>query len=75
MTRSSRKLGKNLIKNGRVTYTSADKDTNVVLLNSKTYTEANGRSFWYGFRPNQDEFLFRSSSCYVGDVTFFKRFF
>jgi hypothetical protein len=65
IARISRKLGKNLIKNGRVTYTSADKDTNVVLLNSKTYPEANGSSYWYGFRPNQDEFLAQAKSSFV----------
>ena len=65
IARISRKLGKNLIKNGRVTYTSADKDTNVVLLNSKIYPETNGRSFWYGFRPNQDEFLSQVDSSFV----------
>lgn len=65
IARISRKLGKNLIKTGRVTYTSADKDTNLVLLNSKSYPEADGCGYWYGFRPNQNEFLSKSQSSFV----------
>ena len=65
IARINRALDKNLIKNGRVTYTSSDKTTNVVLLNSKSYPEANGRGFWYGFRPNQDEFLSQVESAFV----------
>jgi hypothetical protein len=65
VARVSRKLGKNLIKDGRVTYTSADKETHLVLLNSKTYPDGDGRGFWYGFRPNQGEFLEQSKSSFV----------
>ena len=65
LTRINQKLGKNLIKNGKVTYTSSDKTTNVVLLNSKTYKEQSIKSFWYGFRPNQNEFLSEKELSYV----------
>ena len=65
IARINKALGKNLIKNGRVTYSSSDKTTNVVLLNSKEYPDATGRGFWYGFRPNQGEFLSNVSSAYV----------
>jgi hypothetical protein len=65
IARINRALGKNLIKNGRVTYTSSDKKTNVVLLNSKVYPEGIRRAFWYGFRPNQDEFLSQVGSAFV----------
>jgi len=66
MARVNQKLGKQFIKNGRVTYTSSDKISNVVLLNSKAYDESEeGRSFWYGFRPNQNEFLSEKESSYV----------
>ena len=65
IARINHELGKNLIKNGRVTYTSSDKSTNVVLLNSKSYPEASGRGFWYGFRPNQEEFLSQARSAFV----------
>ncbi len=65
MARVNQKLGKQFIKNGRVTYTSSDKASNVVLLNSKTYTDQGGQSFWYGFRPNQNDFLSASESSYV----------
>jgi hypothetical protein len=65
IARINRALDKNLIKNGRVAYTSSDKTTNVVLLNSKSYPEANGRGFWYGFRPNQEEFLSQTDSAFV----------
>jgi len=65
IARINRKLGRNFIKNGRVTYTSADKQANVVLLNSKSYPETHGLSFWYGFRPNQDEFLSEKDASFV----------
>lgn len=65
VARINLKLGKNLIKNGRVTYTSSDKSTNIVLLNSKAYIAPNGQSFWYGFRPNQNEFLEQKQQSYI----------
>ena len=65
IVRINRKLDKNLIKNGRVTYTSSDKTTNVVLLNSKRYDGPNGDGYWYGFRPNQDVFLSGKESSFV----------
>ncbi|MDA0745563.1 MAG: hypothetical protein O2954_03535 [bacterium] len=65
IARINQKLDKHLIKNGRVTYSSPDKTTNVVLLNSKAYTDPRGKSYWYGFRPNQDEFLSSKESSFV----------
>lgn len=65
IARINRKLGKNLIKNGRVTFTSSDKRTNVVLLNSKRYDGPSGNGYWYGFRPNQDVFLSGNESSFV----------
>ena len=65
IARINQKLSKHLIKNGRVTYTSSDKTTNVVLLNSKRYDDPYGNDYWYGFRPNQDEFLSGKESSFV----------
>ena len=65
IARINKRLGKTLIKNGRVTYTSSDNTTNVVLLNSKRYDDPNRNGYWYGFRPNQDEFLSAKESSYV----------
>jgi hypothetical protein len=65
LSRINHRLGKNFIKNGRVTYSSADKLINIVLLNSKSYIDPRGRSFWYGFRPNQAEFLDDSEEAFV----------
>jgi len=65
VARVNQRLGKNLIKNGRVTYTSSDKSANVVLLNSKPYSDSKGQTFWYGFRPNQDEFLSERENSFV----------
>ena len=65
IARINKKLNKHLIKNGKVTYSSSDKTTNVVLLNSKTYPDSRGKSYWYGFRPNQDEFLRSQEASFV----------
>jgi hypothetical protein len=65
LSRINQRLGKNFIKNGRVTYSSSDKAVNVVLLNSKSYKDPRGRSFWYGFRPNQAEFLDDSEDAFI----------
>lgn len=65
VNRINHRLQKHFIKDGRVTYTSSDKTTNLVLLNSKAYDEDPGHSFWYGFRPNQDTFLAEKESSYV----------
>ena len=66
LARINQKLDKTLIRNGRVTYTSSDKSINLVLLNSKSYSDPSGRSFWYGFRPNQAEFLKKKQDSYIG---------
>lgn len=65
IARINQKLNKHLIKNGKVTYSSSDKTTNVVLLNSKTYSSPRGKSYWYGFRPNQNEFLSSQEASFV----------
>jgi hypothetical protein len=65
INRINQELQKHFIKNGRVTYTSSDRTTNLVLLNSKAYDEDRGHSFWYGFRPNQGTFLAEGESSYV----------
>jgi hypothetical protein len=65
INRINQRLQKHFIKNGRVTYSSSDKTTNLVLLNSKAYDEDPGHSFWYGFRPNQDTFLAEKESSYL----------
>lgn len=65
LSRINQRLGKNFIKNGRVTYSSSDKAINVVLLNSKSYKDPRGRSFWYGFRPNQYEFLTKAEGAFI----------
>jgi len=66
LARINRRLDRNIIKMGRVTYTSSDKSTNVVLLNSRTYdSDPRGQSYWYGFRPNQAEFLEEKEESYI----------
>jgi hypothetical protein len=65
INRINKKLVKIFIKAGRVTYTSSDKTTNLVLLNSKSYTDQRGNYFWYGFRPNQHKFLSDRNDAHV----------
>jgi len=65
INRINQKLAKHFIKNGRVTYTSPDKTTNLVLLNSRAREENRGQRFWYGFRPNHTAFLSERESSYV----------
>jgi hypothetical protein len=63
--RINQMLNKNFIKDGKVTYASSDKSTHLVLLNSKEHSGYGGPSFWYGFRPNQNEFLKETKSSYI----------
>jgi hypothetical protein len=49
-----------------VTYSSSDKTTHLVLLNSKVYPYPQGEEyFWYGLRANQIEFLSQAKNSFV----------
>jgi hypothetical protein len=66
INRISEKLGKKSIKTGKVTYTSADKTSNLVLLNSKVHPYAQGEEyFWYGLRTNQIDVLNQRQDSFV----------
>jgi len=65
IARINEKLKKRFVKDGRVTYSSSDKTANLVILNSKEHSDRSSTYFWYGFRPNQEEFLTEKPLSYI----------
>jgi len=60
-----KKLGVNLIKQSRISYTPKDKTIGLTCAISKPYKQGQYEKFWFAFHPYQNDFLKTISSAYV----------
>lgn len=59
------KLGINLVKQTRVSYSNQDKSTALMCAVSKEYEQGQYTKFWFAFHPHQQEFLREFQNSYV----------
>jgi hypothetical protein len=59
------KLGINLVKQTRVSYSNQDKSTALICAVSKEYQQGQFTKFWFAFHPHQQEFLNEFQNSYV----------
>jgi hypothetical protein len=59
------KLGINLVKQTRVSYSNQDKSTALICAVSKEYEQGQFTKFWFAFHPRQQEFLNEFQNGYV----------
>ncbi len=59
------KLGINLVKQTRVSYSNQDKSTALICAVSKEYEQGQFTKFWFAFHPHQQEFLNEFQNSYV----------
>ena len=63
--RVKNKLGINLIKQTRVSYSNQEKSTALICAVSKEYEQGQYTKFWFAFHPHQQEFLSEFQNSYV----------
>jgi hypothetical protein len=59
-------LGKELLKQSRASFATADGETAVLCAVSREYSRARYDGYWFAFHPHQQEFLEGAASGYVG---------
>jgi hypothetical protein len=59
------KLGINLVKQTRVSYSNQDKSTALICTVSKEYEQGQFTKFWFAFHPHQQEFMNEFQNSYV----------
>lgn len=59
------KLGINLVKQSRVSYSNQDKSTALICAVSKEYEQGQFTKFWFAFHPHQQEFLNEFQTSYL----------
>lgn len=59
------KLGINLIKQTRISYSNKDKSTGLICAISKPHKQGQFQKFWFAFHPHQQEFLEKFNNSYV----------
>ena len=65
LSKVKRKLGINLIKQTRASYSNQDKSTALICAVSKEYKQGKYEKFWYAFHPHQKDFLNEFQNGYV----------
>lgn len=63
--RAQTKLGINLVKQTRVSYSNQEKSTALICAVSKEYEQGQYTKFWFAFHPHQQEFLNEFQNSYV----------
>jgi len=59
------RLGINLLKQSRVSFSNQEKSTALICCVSKEYKQGNYTKFWYAFHPHQKDYLLEYKSSYV----------
>lgn len=59
------KLGINLVKQTRISYSNKDKSVGLICAISKPHKQGQFEKFWFAFHPHQEEFLEKFSNSYV----------
>jgi hypothetical protein len=65
ISRIQEKLGINLIKQSRISFTNKDKSIGLTCAISKPHKQGQHEKFWFAFHPHQNDFLKSVSSAYV----------
>ncbi len=65
LTKVKSKLGINLIKQTRASYSNQDKSTALICVVSKEYKQGKYEKFWFAFHPYQKDFLNEFENGYV----------
>lgn len=65
LDRIQSKLGINLIKQTRISYSNKDKSTGLICAISKPHKQGQFQKFWFAFHPHQQEFLEKFENSYV----------
>ncbi len=65
ISRIQEKLGINLIKQSRISFTNKDKTTGLICAISKPHKQGQHDKFWFAFHPHQNDFLKGVSNAYV----------
>ncbi|NBO66496.1 MAG: hypothetical protein EBU88_16905, partial [Acidobacteria bacterium] len=66
IARIESELGKELLKQSRASFATADGETAVLCAVSREYSKARYEGYWFAFHPHQQEFLESAANSYVG---------